>query len=202
MDCPYGCGWKGTPEEYSKKHYDVCPKRPRTPGRHADSERTEGVRGSFRSLEPGETFTLFYKGDVEGPSIRLIKRLKDEPEREYWLYEVVSDHSQHEGWFPKLSEKKHPFSSEDFTKEQLEFLLTEMAQFAVEMAKREIDWVKRGVQRDIPAAKCNMYQYLERLLTLSEIAEDLRLKGAKEKITSAQDQVKSLVKERGWLPSA
>jgi hypothetical protein len=37
MDCPYKCGWKGTPEEYSK-HYETCPKRPRTPGKHSSPE--------------------------------------------------------------------------------------------------------------------------------------------------------------------
>jgi len=37
MECPYKCGWTGTPEEYSK-HYETCPKRPRTPGKHSSPE--------------------------------------------------------------------------------------------------------------------------------------------------------------------
>jgi len=26
MKCPWGCGWEGTPEEYSK-HLETCPKK-------------------------------------------------------------------------------------------------------------------------------------------------------------------------------
>jgi len=39
MDCPYGCGWKGSPAEYSG-HYETCSKRPRTPGRHSSTHHS------------------------------------------------------------------------------------------------------------------------------------------------------------------
>jgi len=281
MECPYKCGWTGTPEEYSK-HYETCPKRPRTPGKHSSPEmfpktrwrvyytvrRAGGAvtdctvveaateqeavsewekgaipRGDYAylytvpessaeekcpnrlrmpglslsessspkskvsSYVPGETFTIVYRDGIEGESIRLIEKLKESPTREYWLYEVVSDHSRLEGWFPKRPQRTgyhHSDSGhsdlEDFTKEQLEGLLMKKAEDALVVANREMDWVRRGVQRDLQTAKCNMYQYLERLLVLKEIADALGLKAASQIIAARQDDVKGLVRQRGWLP--
>jgi hypothetical protein len=103
MKCPY-CTWTGTPEEYSK-HYDKCPNRPKTPGRSLSESSSPESKVS--GYVPGETFTLMYTGGIKGESIRLIEKLKEEPTREYWLYEVVSDHSRHENWFPKRHGSHH-----------------------------------------------------------------------------------------------
>jgi hypothetical protein len=55
MDCPY-CDWSGTPEEYAR-HYDVCPKRPRVPGRHSFSESSPWVwlaGKRYKNIQTGE----------------------------------------------------------------------------------------------------------------------------------------------------
>ena len=50
MECPFKCGWRGSPEEYSK-HYETCAKRPRTPGRHISESSGE------HHSSPEDTFT-------------------------------------------------------------------------------------------------------------------------------------------------
>jgi hypothetical protein len=69
MECPYKCGWRGTPEEYSK-HYERCPNRPRTPGRQAEhhsnsSPEEEEARPEIEVYCQGKKFIAHSKEELD-----------------------------------------------------------------------------------------------------------------------------------------